>query len=591
MLLLTKMEDGMGRTGLFRKFAIKFGIFVMFPFILIAGALLVYTNRLQLENDIAQNENLTAQTVNTIWRQIELAENMCKTVIQNEGLTSFLERPYENGLDLPYYSTTIRDFVKVTNGVSDIRLRLYLENETIPPGFGVFYPLEAVGRFPEFQRFYEEEEEEVWIRGGHRELWEEDSDGRESYRYFHKIRVGSRLLGVIEAEVPQKVFDIMDELSESVLIPLESDGYYIYDFSGKDIAAAEAAGFVTDERLTYTGGLVVSRKEMPTGPFGVIVVTSRSEVTILNMILGGILILFFSGMLIGFFSYNRRTIRDINSCLDGMERAISNNFAVSDEEAAVAEDELLKRRDEITVLTLRIRYLLSEIRLLLDREVQQQTAAKEAQLLALQHQINPHFLYNTMEVFSSRMELAGLYEESGAISAFCHMLRYNMNTQDLMVTLRDEIQQVKYYLAIQKIRRIPFEIDFNISEELLSERCIRFLLEPFVENSFKYRSPSGRLRISILAGRTEQGIEVRIGNNGETLGKERVSELNERFQNASPSMETRGEHIGLNNINARLKLFYGDGYFIHVESEGGYTEFSFFIRAEGQQEAGKMRVI
>ena len=178
------------------------------------------------------------------------------------------------------------------------------------------------------------------------------------------------------------------------------------------------------------------------------------------------------------------------------------------------------------------------------------------------------------------MELAGLYEESGAISAFCHMLRYNMNTQDLMVTLKDEIQQVKYYLAIQKIRRIPFEINFNIPDALLSERCIRFLLEPFVENSFKYRSPSGKLKISILAGKTDRGIEIRIGNNGETLAKERVSELNERFQNALPSMETRGEHIGLNNINARLKLFYGDEYFIHVESAGGYTEFCFLIRAE-----------
>ena len=73
-------------------------------------------------------------------------------------------------------------------------------------------------------------------------------------------------------------------------------------------------------------------------------------------------------------------------------------------------------------------------------------------MLALQHQINPHFLYNTMEVFSARMELAGLYEESGAIAAFCRMLRYNMNTKALMSTLEEEIGQVKYFAAIQRER-------------------------------------------------------------------------------------------------------------------------------------------
>ncbi len=79
--------------------------------------------------------------------------------------------------------------------------------------------------------------------------------------------------------------------------------------------------------------------------------------------------------------------------------------------------------------------ILQEMRTSLEKEVKQQTITKEAQLSALQHQINPHFLYNTMEIFSSRIELSGLYEESDAISAFCRMLRYNINTKDLMSTI------------------------------------------------------------------------------------------------------------------------------------------------------------
>ena len=233
--------------------------------------------------------------------------------------------------------------------------------------------------------------------------------------------------------------------------------------------------------------------------------------------------------------------------------------------------------DEISVLARRITYLLGQIRSLLDQKVQKETAAKEAVLLALQHQINPHFLYNTMEVFSARMELAGLYEESGAISAFCRMLRYNMNTKDMMVAIKQEVRQVKDYLAIQRIRNIPFEIVFDIPPELMEEPVIRFLLEPFVENSFKYRGSVSPLYIRILVQRFGQQMEISIENNGESISPDRMAELNERFRNEPVSVKSLGNHIGLTNINSRLKLFYGEDHYIQVRSNGGITAFRFCV--------------
>ena len=109
-------------------------------------------------------------------------------------------------------------------------------------------------------------------------------------------------------------------------------------------------------------------------------------------------------MLAGFFTYNRRMVRDLHYCLDGMAQAIENDFEMPAQYGSFSTDKVSRRRDEISTLAQRIAYLLQQIRTLLDQRVQKETAAKEAVLLALQHQINPHFLYNTMEIFSSRME-------------------------------------------------------------------------------------------------------------------------------------------------------------------------------------------
>ena len=90
---------------------------------------------------MAQNENLAAQVVNAVSQQTELAQNMCKSVLQNQSILNFFDKEYSSSSDLLYYRTTIYEFVKTTNGMSDIKLRVYLENDSIPMGFGVFYPV------------------------------------------------------------------------------------------------------------------------------------------------------------------------------------------------------------------------------------------------------------------------------------------------------------------------------------------------------------------------------------------------------------------------------------------------------------------
>ena len=567
----------MGENRLFTKFLRSFFWFVLLPFCVILAGVTVYANRLQLKNDMAQNENLAAQVVNAVSQQTELAQNMCKSVLQNQSILNFFDKEYSSSSDLLYYRTTIYEFVKATNGMSDIKLRVYLENSSIPMGFGVFYPMRYIDRGEVFQTFYSSGQESVWLDGNFDgELPENQRLGSgDTYHYLHKIEVGSRLLGVVEAMVPKRVLAVHDVLKQPG--PMVVDSCYFYNYTDTPLTEDQLRTFAGNAGTGYTGSLVYSRHELPKGPLSVIVISPRAQITFVAVLAVLLLLAVVAVMLAGFFLYNRRMIQDIHHCLDEMAVAIENDFNPHAGPPGSSIAEISKRRDEISILAQRITYLLGQIRSLLDQKIQEKTAAKEAVLLALQHQINPHFLYNTMEVFSARMELAGLYEESGAISAFCRMLRYNMNTKDMTVAMKQEIRQVKDYLAIQRIRKIPFEISFDVPPELMEELVIRFLLEPFVENSFKYRGAVSPLYIRIAVQSLGRQMEITIENNGESISPDRMAELNERFRSEPVSVKSLGSHIGLTNINSRLKLFYGEDHHIQVGSSGGITFFRFCV--------------
>ena len=567
----------MGENRLFIKFLRSFFCFVLLPFCVILAGVTVYANQLQLKNDLAQNENLAAQVVNAVSQQTELAQNMCKSVLQNQSILNFFDKEYSSSSDLLYYRTTIYEFVKATNGMSDIKLRVYLENSSIPMGFGVFYPMRYIDRGEVFQTFYSSGQENVWLDGNFDgELPENQRLGSgDTYHYLHKIKVGSRLLGVVEAMVPKRVLAVHDVLKQPG--PMVVDSCYFYNYTDTPLTEDQLRTFAGNAGTGYTGSLVYSRHELPKGPLSVVVISPRAQITFVAVLAVLLLLAVVAVMLAGFFLYNRRMIQDIHHCLDEMAVAIENDFNPHAGPPGSSIAEISKRRDEISILAQRITYLLGQIRSLLDQKIQEKTAAKEAVLLALQHQINPHFLYNTMGVFSARMELAGLYEESGAISAFCRMLRYNMNTKDMTVAMKQEIRQVKDYLAIQRIRKIPFEISFDVPPELMEELVIRFLLEPFVENSFKYRGAVSPLYIRIAVQSLGRQMEITIENNGESISPDRMAELNERFRNEPVSVKSPGSHIGLTNINSRLKLFYGEDHYIQVGSSGGITFFRFCV--------------
>lgn len=201
---------------------------------------------------------------------------------------------------------------------------------------------------------------------------------------------------------------------------------------------------------------------------------------------------------------------------------------------------------------------------------------KQTELKMLQFQINPHFLYNTLNTISSIALLEGVDEIAKISDNLSSMFQYNIKGSDI-VPFGQEFKQVNRYMTIQTIR-FPGKYEFtqHIPEALYDEPVLKFVLQPLVENSLKHAFPKMREtnQIDLEAYYDGEDIEIRIRDNGIGMNSDIVRELNEELE----KMDTKtlvanvDRGIGLRNVNARIKNFYGKEYGIKIKSkESEYT--------------------
>jgi len=199
---------------------------------------------------------------------------------------------------------------------------------------------------------------------------------------------------------------------------------------------------------------------------------------------------------------------------------------------------------------------------------------KQAELKMLQFQINPHFLYNALNTVTAIARLEEIEEIPAITESLSDMFRYNIKGTDF-VTLKDEVIQLKNYIRIQSIR-FPgrFAVKYDIPVEYENNGVIKFILQPIVENSiqhaFKAKRDQDYLKISVSAD-SEDYLLISIYDDGCGMPKEKVDELNHALCNtkANTLLGEDGTGIGLANVNARLKNFYGEDCGIVVESQYG----------------------
>jgi signal transduction histidine kinase len=231
----------------------------------------------------------------------------------------------------------------------------------------------------------------------------------------------------------------------------------------------------------------------------------------------------------------------------------------------------------------------------LEKELQEsKILLKDSQLRSLQSQINPHFLFNTLNTVSKKAYLEGSEETSDLLVSIAGLLRYNLKHLDKTMTLCDEVNVLKQYMIIQKARftdRLTFHTD--IDESCLSIDIPGLTLQPIVENAVIYAVEPNEAGGTIWFRIRDNGdrVMIEVEDDGPGMQEDKISKImKEEEENEPKQGHTSG--IGLNNVMKRLRLFTGNGDVMKIEgNEGIGTKVTIEIpkkrgAAEDDQAAG-----
>ena len=220
---------------------------------------------------------------------------------------------------------------------------------------------------------------------------------------------------------------------------------------------------------------------------------------------------------------------------------------------------------EVGTLIICFNGMMRKISELMGRVVTEQDAQRKSELKALQNQINPHFLYNTLESIMWVIENGKNSEASNMVAALAKLFRTGLSHNDATVLLRNEIEHVRNYLLIQNFRYSDsFDYDFDVDENALDIMTMKLILQPIVENciyhGIKNNIDRGYIKIS---ARIEGGyLVLSVADNGYGIRQETINALYASFSDGSA-----GSGVGLKNIYQRIMLYYhGDADMI-IESE------------------------
>ena len=215
----------------------------------------------------------------------------------------------------------------------------------------------------------------------------------------------------------------------------------------------------------------------------------------------------------------------------------------------------------------------------LDQLITHISESKEREDLAkyqmLQSQINPHFLYNTLDSIRMMAVLRDQDEIAEALISLSRLFRYCIRQGDRLVTVREELQQAKNYLMLQSLRyQDRLQVEYRVEEQVLDRMMPKVLLQPLLENALVHgvQDMEKGCVVTITVSQVPEGTLFSIGDNGKGIERQSLEELRKKLR------EGTSESIGLTNVNERLHLYYNHTAGLVIDSDFGKgTTVSFTV--------------
>ncbi|WP_248548091.1 sensor histidine kinase [Paenibacillus sp. FSL H8-0282] len=269
------------------------------------------------------------------------------------------------------------------------------------------------------------------------------------------------------------------------------------------------------------------------------------------------------GLLLG-YRLARSIVRPISKLTKKMKQIEKGDLDNLEEQSLGVVSQTAQ--DEVSQLNRTFKMMIRRIRELIDENYAKQLIIRETELKALQAQINPHFLYNTLESINWLAKMNKQAKISEMVEALGYLFRSSIGLKDPLITLEKEITIVRNYVIIQKTRfdeRLDFRMD--VPEHLHDALIPKLTLQPLIENAIRYALEPNiePCTISITVSEDEQGLDIRVSDNGPGMSAEFIKDLQ------MGRVKTRGEGIGLANIAERIQIVFGPEWGTSIESEPG----------------------
>lgn len=229
------------------------------------------------------------------------------------------------------------------------------------------------------------------------------------------------------------------------------------------------------------------------------------------------------------------------------------------------EEVVLAASKEVEALTQRFNKMMKKINELMNRVIDEQNAQRKSELRALQNQINPHFLYNTLDSIVWLVENNKNADAQEMVVALAKLFRIGISRDRELIPVRDEIEHVRNYLLIQSIRYSDsFDYSFSVDESTLDCQTMKLVLQPIVENCIYHglKNKIDRGHIRVTAKRDSGYLELSVADNGYGMREETIAMLYASFKDGVVS-----DSVGLKNIYQRVMIYYGGDAEMRIESE------------------------
>jgi two-component system sensor histidine kinase YesM len=230
-----------------------------------------------------------------------------------------------------------------------------------------------------------------------------------------------------------------------------------------------------------------------------------------------------------------------------------------------------KNANEIAELGMSFNIMIGKIKELLDSKIKEQENLKKAEFRALQAQINPHFLYNTLDTIIWMAEAKRNDQVIEIVRALSRFFRITLSEGKDWITLQEEIERTQSYLTIQKMRyRDILDYRIDADEAVLDGTILKLILQPLVENAIYHGIKNKRKGGTVIVrARRKDKNEVlfTVEDDGIGFTRYKLAKVQEKINSDSDELRLEERGFGLENVNKRIKLYYGKEYGLSIESE------------------------